>query len=695
MNIRILLHTSLALFAACVLAGGAVAAAAPEAAGALPVPPLRLPTPISRTLPNGLRVVVFQQSRLPLVQVQLVVPAGFAQEPDSLPGLAALTAEFLRHGTASRTVAQLDDEMSRTGSVFSAWTGRDYALLQFASPAQALEPMLELMSDVAINPLFGNDGFATDLAAYGRKLDVQRQSLPEFADQRAADAAFAPHPYAHSPGSDIPLILAARQAELQAFHRDHWRPDRAVLAIAGDVTPERAFALATDWFGGWSGHAVPDRSRPAPRPLTGVRVVDVPGITRIEVRAALLGPGVAQPGFAAWSLAQGALEAGGLPPGVRSSLVPARDASLILLSSATSLAQAPAQAKRMTDALKTFAAAPPSGDALAAVRRRVAQSYPLGLETLGAFLGAWQQDVAAGLPGDEVGKAGAHAAAADLATVLPQLGATPVLLLVGPADALRSGLAPLGPVEVVQPDVVHAELPDTLPAATPAQASRGRATIAAAVAAHGGAKLLAGVHILVTEGDELIYRGDRELPSIFSHARVEPDHFSVVNKVFDVESRQVMVGNKGWSILTSDTTLASPIDSAGIATLKLIFHSDLVHVLLTASGPTADPAWRGTEEINGRACDLVDFAGPRGRERLAIDSATHRVLAIDGQLGPGPAFHERRLFTDYRPVSGILLPFVEDRTVDGARNSHVIVRRNLINANIDMHLFNPPPELHR
>ena len=43
------------------------------------------------------------------------------------------------------------------------------------------------MSDETINPMFGGDDFATDLQAYARRLDVQRQSLADFADQRAAE----------------------------------------------------------------------------------------------------------------------------------------------------------------------------------------------------------------------------------------------------------------------------------------------------------------------------------------------------------------------------------------------------------------------------------------------------------------------------------------------------------------------------
>ena len=695
--IRTFLRTAAALLAAAAIATmpAAATAAAPNDAP-LPVPALELRAPVSRTLPNGLRVVVMPVHRQHLVQVQLMVPAGSAQEPDSLPGLAAMTADLLRQGTTSRTAAQFDDELAASGGILSTWAGRDYALVQCAARPNALEKVCELLSDMAINPLFGGDDFATSLKAYGRKLELARQTLADLADQRVGDAAFAPHPYAHSAGSDLPAILAASAGEVTRFHRDRWRPDRAVLAIAGDVDPERAFALASDWFGGWSGHAAPERARPAPRPHAGVRIVDVPlAGPRAEVRVALVGPGLASRDYASWALAEAALESGGLPPGVRATLAPASDASLLVLASTTLPSQSAAQARRMADALHALAASPPSGGALDALRRRAAQRYPLGLETLGERLGQWQADDAAGLPGDALERGGEQLGAADLAAVLPRLSAPPVILVVGAADSLREPLAALGEVEVVGVDPVHAPPPDSLPEPTAEELRRGRLAVAAAVTAHGGAAALKNLKTLVLEGDEFVYRDDKEIPSQFSHVWVGSDHFSSSNKVFQLEARQLIVGNRGWSVLLSDSIVSARLDSASFQALRQIAHDDLVHELLTAAAPGARPALRGTEMLDGRTCDRVDFTGPFGRERMLLDATTHRVAAIDALPAPGPVWLERRTLSDYRPVNGLQLPFAEDRTLSGARNSHVITRLALVNSDVDMHLLNPPADLAR
>jgi zinc protease len=661
----------------------------------LPVPPLRFPAPVSRTLPNGLRVVVFPTSRQPLVHVQLQVAAGSVQEADSLPGLAALTAELIRHGTTSRSPEQFGSELGRAGATFSTWSGRDFALVVSAARPQSLESALELMSDAVLNPSFGGDNFASDLQAWSVKLDGQRQNLADLADQRVADAAFAPHPYAHAASSDLVALGTYTQANVQAFHRDHWRPDRAVLVLAGDLTPERAFALATDWFGGWNGRALSDRVRPEPRQPAGARVVDVPRAPRVEIRVAVRGPGIAQPGYYSWSLAQAALESAVLPAGTRVAFVSARDASLIVLASATPLDQAAAQAQRMTGALRAFADAPPTGAALDAVRRRVARRYPLGLETLGAFAGQWQTQDFAGLPPDDVARTGEHIAAADLAASLPLLAAKPVVVLVGPGESLRAPLAPLGPVEVVAPDVPRAVRPDTLPAPTAEQSRRAGTVLAAAVAAHGGAAAIKAAHVVVYEGEVTVFRDGQQIPALFSNVHVDPDRMSTANKLLKMESRQVMVGDKGWTSMQADSAVAAMLDSAGVMGIRVAFHSDLVHELRAAIAPGARAAWRGTELVGEKKCDLVDFRGPIGWQRLAIDVVTHQVMAIDSELSPGPVWRVRRVLGDYRRVNGLLLPFVENHLVEGTVDSHVLVRRAAVNQPVDMHLFNPPLDLMR
>ncbi len=680
---------------ACAAVAGTIVAL-PSAAGASPVtadpvtPALRLPAPVTRTLPNGMRVVVFTVPRLPVVQLQLQVPAGSRYEADSLPGVAALSTDLLAQGTTSRTAQQFTMELAQLGATFSPWTGRDFALVAVGARAQAFESTLELLSDAVINPSFGGDDFEGARDAWVQRLLGQAQNLAPVADERVAHAAFGPHPYGHSPYSHPTELAATSRSAVQGFHRDRWRPDRAVLVIAGDVTPDRAFAAATEWFGRWAGRTAPDAVVPAVRPSAGVQVVDVPTAPRVELRVALAGPGLADPAFPAWYLAETGFEAGRVPAGARVALVTARDASLIVLSAGAPREQAAETARRLVDAVRAFAASPPAGAELEALRRRAVQRYPLTIETLGAFTNQWQSDDFSGLPADEPARFVTRLATADLASVHARLAAMPVVLALGPAAALRGPLAALGTVEVSPLELTtQAEAAAvTLPAPTALQLRRGRELIAATVLAHGGAAKLAGVKSIVIEGKITFHAGGSAASGLFSAVRIEPERLSYATKMLKLETRQVLDGGHGWAFVRADSLEIHDLDSTQVGSLRTTFHSDLVHELRIATAAGAGAVRRGTETIGGRRCDLVDFDSPLGgRQRFAIDALTHRIVAIDGGLGAGGVWHDRRKLADFKPVHGLLLPFSEERFIDGQRVQQQVASLVGVNEPTDSTLF--------
>src|SRR2546429_3563941 len=90
-----------------------------------PLPPraLNLPVSVEPALPTGLRVVVVEQPRLPLVSFRLAFRTGDAFDPPELPGLADLMTNMLAEGTESRTSRQIAEEAARYGATLSAGPG--------------------------------------------------------------------------------------------------------------------------------------------------------------------------------------------------------------------------------------------------------------------------------------------------------------------------------------------------------------------------------------------------------------------------------------------------------------------------------------------------------------------------------------------------------------------------------------------
>ncbi len=659
------------------------------------VPPLRLPQPVERRLENGLRVVVFPISRQPIVQVELFAPAGSAYEPENKAGVAFVTARLLTEGTPSRTRTDVADELARAGATITTHCDVDVAQVVEGGRAESLESMLEVMSDVVINPLFGADRFTAFRLQIAREQGAALGTLANAASTRVRQRAFAPHPYAHAAAPEPQSVLGVDLAAVQAFHRDRWRPDRAVLVVAGDVAPERVFAAAQDWFGKWAGHTAPDPARPAFAPPAGIGLIDVPGADHAEVRVAVPGPGLASPEHAGWALLQSALANETLPPGVSVSFENDRDASLLVLALASAPRGAGDAIKTLIGVLRDAVAKPPAGAELEALRRSTRQGYPLSLGSLGGFVAQWQQLDFAGLPAGSVATLGDQRAAAALEPALRTLGGKPVVLVAGSAATLREPLAALG-MGAVDAQPLVAQLPQgaptatVLPPGTAEQKRRGRAVIASAVLAHGGAAALAAVKTSVHEGAIVFTIGGQELEGLFSAVRVAPDRYSYSTRMLQLESRQMVSGSVGWNWTKAESTTVAPLDSLAMFKLRLASDSDLIPELRMASSPAGDPVWRGSTTLAGRRCDLVDFATPYGRQRFAVDQLTHRVVEMAAGPGPNGEWSDRRTLGDFRRVNGLLLPFTEDRKVRGEKVWRITARDIAINRPIPEQLWVKP-----
>lgn len=678
--------TRIASLVCAALLAGVTAHAAPVAAP-LQAPAWVRPSPEERVLGNGLRVVVFEDHRLPIVQVQLRVAAGAASEPADRPGVASLTGQLLRGGTSSRSPAQFSADLEALGAAFGVSVLRDMALVNSGLRRSDLDAGLELVADAVTSPIFEDESFQIARRQAASQLGQQMQSLAGIAEERVQESAFGSHPYGRPLLGSIDALLQMGVPDVQRFHRERWRPDRAVLELAGDVTPAAAFQAAERWFGRWGGRTTADRDM-AVQPGIPVRIVDVPDAPYSEVRVAVVGPGRRSADRVLWSLAPALLEVSSLPAGARAELITHLDASLLVLSQPARTDSAAIVAQRLREAI-TAAAGATASPAWAARRDREAAAAPLALETLGAQLTQWAIDDAAGLPADAESRRIEALRSADPAPLQRLLRGPVSVLVVGPAAQLQATLARFGAVDV-QPlaRVLTAAPADTLPAPTAEQSRLGRAAVTAAITAHGGLRALQAVTTMLIDGEMVLGPEGRELQSQFSSVRA-PGRFIYMTKLFEFETRQVLDRGSAWALSIADTASIAELDSTAVEHLEMSREGDLVSVLLAASQPGARPALRGREVIEGQEADLVDVQTSRGAVRLAIDVRTRRVLAVDGGLSR-QQFLERRRMRDYKLVRGVLLPHDEERFIEGQPVSRIRSKQIRLNAPVDENLFVRP-----
>ena len=99
----------------------------------LPTRPIKLPTAYETTLANGLRAVVVEDQRLPLISYRLSLRTGDAHNPPGFPGLMDMLTGLLTEGTESRTSREIADEVARLGATLQAGASSDYTTVAASS----------------------------------------------------------------------------------------------------------------------------------------------------------------------------------------------------------------------------------------------------------------------------------------------------------------------------------------------------------------------------------------------------------------------------------------------------------------------------------------------------------------------------------------------------------------------------------
>lgn len=249
---------------------------------------VKLPRPKEADLSNGVHLIVLEDHRTPQISFSMIIDgAGGYYDPAAVPGLAGFTASLMREGTASKTSEQISEQLDRLASAVnvSAGISTPFATVNGNGLTNNLDTVLALMADVLMNPSFPQaeiDRYKTRTRA-GL---MQNRSQPGFlAQERLNKVVFGDHPQARVAPTPAALDALTRDA-LVAFHKTHYVPDRAVLAVSGDITLEQAKAKAEAAFGAWkkSGAALPAQTEAAPLTGPSVTLVVRPNSVQTSLR---------------------------------------------------------------------------------------------------------------------------------------------------------------------------------------------------------------------------------------------------------------------------------------------------------------------------------------------------------------------------------------------------------------------------
>lgn len=266
----------------------------PEPAEPAPFTP---PTPVHYKRVNGVEVWLLERHGLPIVSMQLVVPAGAAQDPDGKGGLAMTTANMLDEGAGKRGALELSRDVDRLGATLRTGAYADYGYVQLTVLKKNLDPAAEIFADVVTKPRFDAVEFKRVHDLWKNALKA-RQSDPDQVAGVVVTRKVHPagHPYAHPQDGTLASAAKVTLDDVKKFYASNWRADRARLVVVGDVTRAEVDALLDRTFAGFRASSAPTPAGPPrapaaqpPPPVRRVFLVDRPGAPQSVIAVARAG----------------------------------------------------------------------------------------------------------------------------------------------------------------------------------------------------------------------------------------------------------------------------------------------------------------------------------------------------------------------------------------------------------------------
>lgn len=258
------------------------------------------PPPVTRqTLPNGLTVVVREDSTVGVMAAALHVRAGSLFETADTAGITNFLQRAMLRGTQRYSAVTLTEAIEDLGGTLEASGDVEYGEVNGTALARNWEPLLRLLAEVALRPTLPDD----EIERERRLILSVIQSRGDTPFQRAFDSVlsdlYGTHPYAWPSVGRRESVERVTREMLRAHYAAIYRPDRMVLAVSGHVPAARVVRAVEKLFKDLPAAAASTRPRAADAaPRGGRRVVERP-VQQAQVLVGFLGPSLLQPDYAA------------------------------------------------------------------------------------------------------------------------------------------------------------------------------------------------------------------------------------------------------------------------------------------------------------------------------------------------------------------------------------------------------------
>jgi len=233
-----------------------------------PAPEIKIGEHKTFTLNNGLKVIVVENHKVPVVSFQLTLDVDPVMEKDAV-GYVSTTGNLLRAGTKSKTKPEIDEKVDFIGATLNTYSNGIFA----RTLKKHTEELVELMSDVLLNPVFPESELEKNKKQAISGLKSSETNPGAIANRVAQKLRYPNLPYGEIRTEET--INNITQEKCLEYYNNNYKPNKAYLVIVGDITEKESKTLTEKYFGKWEKGKVPEHAYQFPNKNIGTRVAIV------------------------------------------------------------------------------------------------------------------------------------------------------------------------------------------------------------------------------------------------------------------------------------------------------------------------------------------------------------------------------------------------------------------------------------
>ncbi len=201
------------------------------------------------TLPNGLRVIVKEDHRSPVVVSQIWYRIGAQDEPDGSTGISHVLEHMMFKGTQKLKPNEFSRIIAEHGGRENAFTGYDYTAYYQQLEKSRLPISFELEAERMRNLTLDPAEFAKEIKVVMEERRLRTDDQPEaLAFEKFMSTAYTVHSYKNPVIGWMSDLEKMRAEDLRAWYERWYAPNNATLVVVGDVNPTQVFTLARKYF---------------------------------------------------------------------------------------------------------------------------------------------------------------------------------------------------------------------------------------------------------------------------------------------------------------------------------------------------------------------------------------------------------------------------------------------------------------